>query len=268
MFEGKYILKLIPGKMGVNFNKFFTNASITLTPTIDNSGRLVTGLTEDAMVKNASGKMESKRGTRVFLEKALNLEDGELNPGFPTNPNPFWLRYNFKVTQTITELDASNPMDLLHLSVLAKHNWVDFLDESDKPNPHAKLKLYSKEAQVKKANSKVKISKKANELFGKMSIEDMVAMLQANYKVRATDMMVEEVENKLYNLLTEDPSKFISLAENKIERQIFSAIKKGVIKHTDDGFAFGDTYVGEVESDVVIFFTEHKEQLAELQIKI
>lgn len=225
----------------------YKNCFDYISPYWTRSGNKYTGLNEE----------ETKR-----LEKALGFAEGVLAPH-----SDYWNTFTVKLSEKELTLDTVNAWDELRYLFLKGHKRVAAsLAEMKAGTDYV---LINKESEAVEANKINQERRRAIKEFDKMSLEDMRKCLRL-YGYKADTMSNELVENKLFNVVEENPSKFfLKWVDNKTkdtEVIIENAISKNIMRKNRNVYYHGTDIVGNSLQDAVAYLNAPANQDLKLTI--
>jgi len=146
--------------------------------------------------------------------------------------NPFWIDYR------VVLMDESNVFDLSipeqKLKFLVAKSSIRVANNFDEINGDSLFYIEDTEEKVQKTVKKAEIKQRAYELLGKLSEEQKVKILKV-FGEDGSSSTPDKVKARLFELLEENPSKFISACELKKEKLaiktlVFDLINNGVVR--------------------------------------
>lgn len=202
----------------------YENCQHAIGPYIMRSGARYTGLNKDT-------------ATRERLEEELGLD-------LKSN-SKYWDTFAVFLGERDIVLDTSIPEDELKYIFLKGHKRVAFGLNDRKASTDYVLLQHEEEA--KEANVKARLIRRAISEFDKLSLNEMRKALRLfGYNSASTNS--EVVENTLFTLVEENPSKFLSIwVDNKSKDTQFlieEACGKGVLRKTGTVYKYGSDIVG------------------------
>lgn len=211
------------------------------------SGNVYTGLTQE----------NARR-----LEKALDKEEGELNPN-----SDFWTTFAVKIGKKDLILDTTRPMDELMYLFLKGHKRV--ADGLANVNPSKDYVLINKDSEAEQQNRINKVKREAYRELDKMSIEDMRKCLRL-YGMKSDTMSNELIEAKLTEQIETAPDKFLLKWVNNPNKEmnyvIEEALSKNIIRKNRSQYFFGTDMIGNGLDDVIAYLNDKKNQDLKLTI--
>lgn len=211
------------------------------------SGNVYTGLTQE----------NARR-----LEKALDKEEGELNPN-----SDFWTTFAVKIGKKDLILDTTRPMDELMYLFLKGHKRV--ADGLANVNPSKDYVLINKDSEAEQQNRINKVKREAYRELDKMSIEDMRKCLRL-YGMKSDTMSNELIEAKLTEQIETAPDKFLLKWVNNPNKEmnyvIEEALSKNIIRKNRSQYFFGTDMIGNGLDDVIAYLNDKKNQDIKLAI--
>lgn len=200
----------------------YKNCHTSLAPYFTRTGRLYTGLEPED---------EKRLGEKLRMDLA------------PTSS--FWLTFHIKMGAKDMELDTSDPYDELRYIFLKGHKRV--ANGLSDRKATANFVIVNELEEAKEANKLSQTKRKALRELDKMSVTDMRKCLRL-FGMQADDMNSDLVEQRLTDLIDNDPDKFImKWVENEtkdIEFIIEEAIAKNVIRKSKNIYRYGTDIIG------------------------
>ena len=211
----------------------YPNCFDALRPYFTRSGRIYTGLTKED-------------------EDRLSETLGEdLRPS-----SDFWTTFHIRVgSETIVLRPEDDPMDeLKYLFLKGGHKRVAKSINDRKPTANYYLSIAEEEAKV--SNDYSRLKRKAYKEFDKMSAEEIKKCLRI-YGIKADNVGDSVAEDRLVNLLEQNPARFFEKwVDNKhrmTEYLIKDAIAKGVVKKNKNIHSYGTTTLGNTLEDAIAY---------------
>ena len=251
----------------------FKNCSDYLGTYITRSGQLYTGLEKEDELQKVPYGTNAER-----LEKLLGFQEGTLsNREYKASDNTatYWDIFTIKImgTKEIV-LDLTKPLDELQYIFLKNHKRV--ADGFANINPSKDYVLVNKDAEANEINKINKRRRDAMVAFNKLSLEDMRKCLRI-YGYNASNMSNEVVEAKLFELVEQDPDKFVTKWINNtkklVEFMVEEAVSKNIIRRNKNVYKYGTEVIGISMEDTVKYLEDPKNQdlrmaiVSELEVK-
>jgi hypothetical protein len=237
------ILRPIHSKTWTNIKKF-RNCHDYLSRYYTRSGNLYTGLTRDD---------EVRLGGALGLDLSRNSD--------------FWNGFYVRIGGTDVFLDTNDPMDELRYIFLKNHKRVKTSMFERKAT--ADYLLINQEEEAKRENLFNKSKTDAIVEFKKMSITDMRKCLRL-FGFSSENVGSELVENRLFNIIQENPTMFLSKwVENKdreVTVLIEEAIAKNVIRRNKNVYKYGSDIIANSLEEAIDFIKNPKNQDIKLAI--
>lgn len=209
-----------------------------------NNGRKYTGL----------NKADEKR-----LSEELNLD-------LKSNSD-FWNTFFIRMSDKPIILDMEDPMDELKILFLKGHKLVAASVQEKKAT--AKFVIVNEEAEAKEKNKRFKVKRNAIVAFNKLSSTDITKVLRL-YGYKSDSVGNEQSESKLYEIVEEDPAKFLNIwVDNKNRETQFLiefAISKNIIRKNKNAYYYGTEIIGHSLEDTIAFLEDKKNQDLKLVI--
>lgn len=196
---------------------------------------------------------------RERLEKAL---------GFDLKWNSdFWKTFFIRFTGDEIDLDTEEPYQELQYLFLKDHLKVQ--SSIYEPKATADFIVVNEEAEAKVENVKNKVKRKAFSAFGKLSSTDVRKALRL-YGIKSESISAEQAENKLFDIVEENPAKFMELwVENKTRDTQFlieTAVSKNVMRKNKNAYYYGTDAIGFSMEDAIAFLDDPKNNDIKLAI--
>jgi len=237
------ILRPIHAKTWIRIKKF-RNCYDYLTRYYTRSGNLYTGLTRE----------DEKR-----LGEALNLD--------LSRNSSFWNNFYVRVGGMDVFLDTEDPMDELRYIFLKNHKRVKTSMFERKAT--ADYLLINQDEEAKRENVFNKAKTDAIVEFKKMSLTDMRKCLRL-FGFSSENVGSELVENRLFNIVQENPNMFLTKwVENKdreVTVLIEEAIAKNVIRRNKNVYKYGSDIIANSLEEAIDFVKNPKNQDLKLAI--
>jgi hypothetical protein len=222
----------------------YKNCSSWIGTYFTRNGALHTGF------EKPDGTLDYETADRLTV--ALHKEPKSLYPS-----SDFWNTFYVRMGRDEIKLDTSRPEDELKYLFLKTHKRVQ--DGYAKPNPSANFILINFETEAKEFNKVARDKRKAMKEFDKLSTAEMKKVLRL-YGQRSDNLSAELVENKLFELIDKDPSKFfdkwIDNKRRETEWLLQEAISKNVIRKNKSEYKYGNDTVGHTLDDAIIYLDD------------
>ena len=126
-----------------------------------------------------------------------------------------------------------------------------------------KFYIYDPEGDLVKQNSKIKLKKDADKEFIKISSDSvkMRRVLWVMTKQNPSKLNELEIENRLYSLKDQEPTKFLKVSSDKnldTKAEIEELVEASVLRKIGNQIIYGDETIGEDMSDTVVYFNNKK----------
>lgn len=203
----------------------------------------------------------------------LNREDRERledELGFDLKPNSdYWITFFIRSTGDDIILDTDVTIDELRYLFLVGSKDEDGNRKGHKlvqaslsqPKATAEYIIINAEEEAKTDNTKAKLKRKAFKEFDKLSAVEIVKALRI-YGVKAESVSAEQAENKLFDLVEENPANFLEVWVNNKTREtqflIESAISKNVMRKNKNSYYYGTDIIGYSLEDAIEFLDNPK----------
>ena len=240
--------------------KAFDQTNVTFYPLRDNNNNVVTGLTEDVIVRE-KGKVKSTTiGTRKVLEKELFLNEGELLPN-----SPYWDSYNVILStlpgkEASINLDLTQGYDLLkYLFLYGRGATIATSLKEVRESAYAKYVLFSEQEESKVKNESRRSMREAYRAIDQMGVQERIDAL-ALFGLVADSNDGDTIEDKLAEKAEESPTTFLEVIESSNVKYLgilARAMTAGVITVGQNGYAYGEVELGETKEDVATYLMEH-----------
>jgi hypothetical protein len=207
----------------------YKNCHTTIAPYLTRTGRQYTGLsTED----------ESRLGEKLRMDLS--------------NSSPFWITFNIKMGSKDLILDLEDSYDELRYIFLKNHKRI--ANGLGDRKATANYVIINEEAEAKETNVRNKIKRQALREFDKMTLTDMRKCLRI-LGSRADEMSSEVVEQKLGDLVENNPTEFIEKWVNNTRKEteylVQQAIAKNVLRKNKNIYKYGTDVIGHSLDEVV-----------------
>jgi hypothetical protein len=157
--------------------------------------------------------------------------------GFDLKPeSSFWDNFSIKIgsSKESVILDTEDPYQELQYKFLKTHK--DVANSLKDITPNKAYVLLHEELEATEANKQARTKRKAFQEFDRMTPEEMRKALRL-YGINASNSNTDMVENTLFRLVEESPSKFIQLWVDNLNKEtqflIEEAVSKNVIRKTN-----------------------------------
>lgn len=237
-------LKLVEKVGGSNtFNGFvrYKNTKDYITPYYDSRGVIYTGLLK-----------EDKERLEKELQKDLSPQSS------------YWHDFSIVMSEKIREFDLSSPeQELAYLFLIGGHRRIaDSITDPSIGNKDYYIVDENKEAEI--INNKAAIKIKANKLFSSLSTENKKDILKLYPGFTQIDSVSSEiVDSKLYDLLEQNPSKFIEHAEDKKRDSkllLKELVQASIFRKNKSSYYYGDDFIGHDEESAITYFDDPARQ--------
>jgi hypothetical protein len=164
----------------------------------------------------------------------------------PVDTNEFWINFNIAVdSKNNVIFDTDNSWDRFRVNFLEGHKEVAMGYNDRKPG--TKYVLVKEQDAAEEVNKRAQIKIRAFREYDKLSTEQMRKVLRM-YGHNAWNTTNEVVQSTLYQLIEDDPKKFIGLwVENdnkEIQFLIEEAIANNVMRNNKTIYKYGTDVVG------------------------
>jgi hypothetical protein len=210
---------------------FFRNCKHHLGSYITRSGKRYTGL-DKADVE--------------FFSKELNFD---LHPD-----SDFWTNFHLTLEERkpVITLDTEDILDLFKYKFLKNHK--DVANGYNDKKAGARYILVEEKATAEEVMKVASVKIKALSEYNKLTVEQMRKCLRI-YGLRSDSASAEVVQSSLYQLVEENPSKFLQLwvnNENKETQYIIEeAVAKNIIRKANSTYKYGSDVLGYTQDETI-----------------
>lgn len=210
-----------------------------LGPYLTRSGRRYTGL----------DKKDEAR-----LSKELGIEN--LSP-----TSDFWDTFHIRIGNTDKYFDLDDPMDELRYIFLKNHRRVkdSLLDNK----ASADFVLINKDEEAKRSNLFNRVKREAMKEFDKLTPEDTRKCLRL-FGNNAENMSNEVAENRLFNIVEDNPEMFLKKWVNNKTREteflIEQAVSRNIIRRNKNIYRYGTDVIAHGMQEAIDFLDDPKNQ--------
>jgi len=178
------------------------------------------------------------------------------------NPNSeFWDTFFIRIGSEPLRLNLDSPMDELKYKFLKSHKLVKNSYSENKATAEYVLVDYDEEA--KKENKGAKLKRKAFKEFDKLSANDIRKALRL-YGFKSDNISAEQAEQKLFEVVENDPQQFLDIWVNNKNRQtqflVEEAVAKNVIRKNKNAYMYGTEIIGRDMEDAIAFLDDKQNQ--------
>jgi hypothetical protein len=216
----------------------YKNCFTWLAPYFTRTGNIYTGLTPED---------EKRLGEKLKLDLSIS--------------SPFWTTFHIKLGTKDLVLELTDPYDEMRYLFLKNHKRV--ADGLGDRKATANYVLINEETEAKEANVRNKIKRQAIKELDKMTISEMKRCLRV-LGARADDMSSEVVEQKLSDIVENDPDSFIEKWVNNKDKEaeylIQEAVAKNVIRKNKNIYHYGTDVIGHTLDETVSFLKDPSNQ--------
>jgi hypothetical protein len=202
------------------------------------SGTLYTGLTTED---------EERLGSRLGLNLSPNSD--------------FWKTFSIRTSVKDIYLDTADGMDELKYLFLKSHKRVKNSLLENKAS--ANFVLINKDEEAKISNLHNKVIREAHAAFDKLSATDIRKVLRL-YGENADNMSSEVAEQRLFDLIEGNPTRFLEKWVNNLSREtevlLEKAIANNVIRRNLNLYSYGSETIGRVKEEAIDFLDNPKNQ--------
>jgi hypothetical protein len=210
------------------------------------------------------------REAETQFEKDLGLEEGELSKS-----SPYWLTYKIEIPEDGLTLDTQNVRENLDYHVLKADPTVAKSFAEMKTSAVAQYVMTTENAEAQVKNNKRNEIAKAYAAFAKLSQAGTIDALYMFGKDPST-LDFEVAQNRLGELLDENPRKFLAIVGDKqFKDKVFlmKLISAGVVKKHGTGTGtnmplyFEDIMLGTGLEEAIAFIKDKANQQILIGIK-
>lgn len=247
-------LKFIRANNWSGFSKY-PNCHEYLGSIWTRSGNRYTGLTEE----------DARR-----LETAIGYPEGHLSPH-----SSFWISFAIAVGKDGVTLHTERPEDELRYLFCKGHKRVALNKAAVRPCHD--FVMINSEVDAVENNKHNKLRMKAFEHFKKMSVEEIRKCLRL-YGKSALGTTSDVSEEKMFEMIDENPSKFLEIWVNNKSREtryiIEEAVAKNILRRQKHLYYYGTDVIGRSLDDTIVTLDDKANQdlrmtiLSELEAKI
>jgi len=190
----------------------------------------------------------------------------------PVSTNEYWNNFKIKLEDKTQIYDSRVPLQELQISVLKASKFIaNSQKELDAGKwPSAKYVIYDEASEIEKEAVAAEVKAKASKLFSDLSPAKRLSLLKIFGK--ASDNVTDDFSYaKLYEIVEEEPKRFIEVAsmkaeEIKIKALIFDLETKGILRTKGTSYLYNDQQVGFDYDNTVEYLLNPKNQ--ELLVKL
>lgn len=212
----------------------YPNCFDALGPYLTRSGRVYTGLTRE-------------EETRLGDHLGFDLRSG----------SEFWDTFRVRIGSEDIILNLEDPMDELKYIFLKNHKRVAKSLSERTPTNNYYISIPEVEAEVSNTYSRVK--RKAYKEFDKLSAEEVKKCLRI-YGYKANDISDSVAEDRLINLIEQNPQRFFDRwVDNKhrmTEYLIKEAVSGNVVKKNKNTYSYGTITLGTTLEDSIAYIDD------------
>jgi len=208
---------------------------------------------------------EAKKFLRPLIDVPVDHQD------WPRLEKEFWANMSVKIPFEGVELDITldddgipvNAIDYATYRWCKVHRQVAGSKEEMIKDGKKKFYIYDPEGDLVKQNSKIKLKKDADKEFIKISSDSvkMRRVLWVMTKQNPSKLNELEIENRLYSLKDQEPTKFLKVSSDKnldTKAEIEELVEASVLRKIGNQIIYGDETIGEDMSDTVVYFNNKK----------
>tara|TARA_R100001082_G_scaffold108540_2_gene83905 strand:- start:3690 stop:4502 length:813 start_codon:yes stop_codon:yes gene_type:complete len=218
-------------------------------------------------------------------KKYLNgiLDVGPDHVDWPKHEKHYWTNMSIMIPFGGVELDISttadgepeNIEDWLRYKWILKHPHVGLNKEEMIGDIKKRFFIQDAQRDLRQANNKIQLLKDADKEFIKLS--DSKSDMRRVYRLMANDnpdrLTDLEIENRLYSLKSDKPSKFIRISQDKhlkMKSEIEEMLSAEILRRIGNQIIYQDEILGDTLQDTVIHLTDKKNsgKLTSLRAKL
>lgn len=212
---------------------------------LNSSGEYKTGLTKE----------EEKK-----FEELLGLAPNTLD----RKNKSFWAFLEIRLNNDKeTRFSVTSPMDVIKFKTLTERTNVAKSELEIKKNPTVEFYVEDKEAKAKVIELKAEVELEALEAFSSTTVEEKRGFLKLYGKRGVEHLSDTIIKAELYNLVKEDPKKFLEFFKDKdisIRILIENLLEKGMLTKKQNYYVYEGESLGSSIDGVVEFFKDPKKQ--------
>lgn len=219
----------------------YKNTKDYITPHYDQSGTIVTGLNPEDQAR---------------LEKILKRD---LSP-----VSSFWHDYAIILTDKEKVLNLDNPEHELAYKFLLANKKVANSETERMEWPYAEYIIYNEELEAQVKNEKFTVKRKAVTAFNELSASQMRDILKLYPGFTKIDSVSPAIiETRLYELMEQDPAKFISLVQDKkLDMKVFlkDLVGHKILRKNKSAYYYGTDNIGHDEESTITYLEDPQNQ--------
>lgn len=190
------------------------------------------------------------------LEKALGYPEGHL-----ARTSRFWVTYTVRVPKEGLILDTDVPEhEMMYKLAMANPRVAKNMGMI---NPSTDFVIINREAEAEESNKRNKTKREAMACFTKMSPNEIKQALRI-YGFSSDNVSPDVAEQKLFDHVEANPSKFLTLWVNNANRDtqalLEQAIAKNVIRKQRNVYYYGTDVIGRSLDDAIASLDDKNNQ--------
>lgn len=219
----------------------FRNAKDHIAAYYDTTGTLVTGLSKE----------DEER-----LGKVLKRD---LSP-----VSSFWHDYSIIMTDREKDFNLDNPEHELAYKLMLAHQRVANSEAERYLFPHAEYIIVNEEAEAKVKNEKYNVKRKAMTSYNDLSLDQMRDILKLYPGFTRLDSVTADVvEAKLFELMENDPEKFLKFVQDKnldMKIKLKDFVSAKILRKNKSAYYYGDDNIGHDEESTITYLKDPQNQ--------
>jgi hypothetical protein len=187
--------------------------------------------------------------------------------------NEYWQNFKLVLEDKTTVFNTTIPLEELQVKFMKASKFIaNSVKELDQGLwPSARYVIHDEVEELEREATKIEVKARAVEVFSELSPEKKVDLLKVFGK-GATNVSEKFAYTKLYEILEEDPNKFIKQAtmkpaELKTRALFFDLEHKGIFRRKGTAVLYNDQQVGFDYDDAVYNLLNPKNQELLLKLK-
>jgi hypothetical protein len=171
----------------------------------------------------------------------------------------YWDTFFIRKTNDDIVLNIEDPFDELKYLFLRNHKNVQKSLTEKKAT--AEYVMVNETAEATETNKRSKLKRRAAKEFDKLSATDIRKALRL-YGYKADSMSSEQAEAKLYELVEDEPQRFIDMWVDNADREtqflIEASMSKNIIRKSKNAYMYGTTTLGHTLEETISFLDDKK----------
>lgn len=206
---------------------------------------------------------------KKLLSKYLGINPDSLD--FERETIAFWAELVIDVPSEGIQLNVTKdgkgepvaPLDYIKYRWAIKHKLVAESREEMIANPYKQFYIYDPEEEIRKSNSKVQEKLDAYSEFLKVKKDEkkMGRLIRLLGNANPDRLTLQEKENMLDTLVTNEPAKFAAIARDKnldIRAEIEEMVSKNILRKIGNQVYYIDDKIGDTTDDAILYFKDSK----------